>query len=61
VAFGNEGDNEHQRMSEHCQSDGHQLRGVRHHAAADENTDGNQCLAPDYTSSAAGDQIAVEK
>ena len=36
VAFGNDGDDEHQRMPEHRQRDCHQLRTVQHHAAADE-------------------------
>ena len=36
VAFGDDGDDEHKRVSEHRQRDCHQLRGVQHHAAANE-------------------------
>ena len=39
VAFSYDGIDEHKRMSEHRQRDCHQLRGMQHHSATDEDTD----------------------
>jgi len=39
VAFGDNGHDEHERVSEHRKRHRHQLRALQHHAAADKDPD----------------------
>ena len=61
MAFSNVGDNEHERMSEHRQRDCHQVRGVQHNAAADEDTDTERSRSRDDKRTAERDQNTVYK
>jgi len=61
VAFGDDGDDEHQRVSEHRQRDCHQLRGVQRHAAADENTQTKPRRSTDDRETAQRDRNTVQK
>ena len=59
VAFGDDGDDEYERMSEHRQRDCHQLRGMQHNAATDEDTKTEPCRSTDDTRTTQRDQNSV--
>ena len=61
MAPGDDGDDEHERVPEHCQLDRQQLRGVQHHAAADEDADAQPDRPSDDRTTTGRDQDAVEK
>ena len=55
MAFGDDGDDEYERMSEHRQRDCHQLRGMQHDAAARESTEAESCESADHPEQAEHD------
>ena len=61
VAFGDDSDDEHERMSEHRQRDCHQLRGMQHKASADEAADAESCRSGNHQRPAKYDKNTVQK
>jgi len=61
VAFGDDGDDEYERVWEHRQRDCHQLRAMQHNAATDEDNEAEVCWTKNHPGQAKHDKNAVKK